>query len=132
MTEYLKVFRTVYLESNDAQRGLISLEVSSLGYCLKDARRFAQSDARFRGAGPEVSFFLPPHSERAMEADSLDKMEGGNRDAILQAFGGSKLAEDELTKISCWSGVRVRDRARDLLSKYFSIDPSKIPCIPCE
>jgi hypothetical protein len=132
MREYLKVFRSVYLESSDTQRGLISLEVSSLGFCLKDARRFAQSDDRFRGAGPEVSFFLNPQSEHGMEETHLAEMEGDTKEAILKAYGGSKAAEDELTKLSCWNAVRVRARARALLSKYFSIDPSTIPCIPCE
>ena len=127
-TEYLNIFRTVYLESTEVQRGLISLKVSSIGYCLQSARRFAQSDDRFRSD----SMFLNPGSERVWEMEYLSKMQGGTKDAIVRAFGGLKAAEDELIHLSCWSGDRVRAQARELLSKYFSIDPSKIPCIPCE
>lgn len=133
MTEYLKVYRTVYLESSDAQRGLISLEVSSLGCCLKDAQRIAQSDDRVRRLGSAISFYLNPGSERSMEETELADMAAWrHKDDVVKHFGDSKQAEDWLVQYSCQSGTQVRARARQLLSKYFSIDPSAIPCIPCK
>jgi hypothetical protein len=133
MTEYLKVFRTVYLESTDAQRGLISLEVSSLGYCQKDAQRIAQSDDRIRRLGSAISFYLDPGSERGMEETELADMAAWrNKDEVVEHFGDSKKAEDTLVQYSCQSSTQVKTRARQLLSKYFSIDPSSIPCIPCK
>jgi hypothetical protein len=133
MTEYLKVFRTVYLESDETQRGLISLEVSSLGFCLKDAQRIAQSDDRIRSLGSAISFYLNPGSERGMEETELADMAAWrNKDDVVNHFGDSKQAEDTLVQYSCQSGTRVRTQARQLLSKYFSVDPSTIPCIPCK
>lgn len=133
MTEYLKVFRAVYLESSDTQRGLISLKVSSLGYCLKDAQRVAQTDARFRSLGSAISFYLNPGSERGMEETELADMAAWrNKDDAVKHFGDSKQAEDTLVQYSCQSGPQVRARAKLLLSKYFEIDPSTIPCIPCK
>ncbi len=133
MKEYLMVLRTVYLECTAAQRGLISLEVSSLGYCLKDAQHIAQSDDRVHRLGSAVSFYLDPGSERGMEETELADMAAWrNKDDVVKHFGDSREAEDTLVKYSCQSGAQVSAQAKQLLSKYFSIDPSTIPCIPCK
>jgi hypothetical protein len=131
MAEYLNVFRSVFLESTDEQRGLISLNLSTLGYCLSTARRFAQSDSRFRGWA-ELVQFLNPAMERRIEETQLQEMQWPTKDAILKAYGDQKTAADGLIQLSCRSDAAVRTRAQELLAKYFAIDPSTIHCIPCE
>lgn len=131
INEYLKLFGSVYKESTEEQRGLISLNLATLGYCLGAARRFAQSDSRFRG-WVELVQFLNRDMDQKIEATQLQEMQWPDKDAVLKAYGDEKGATDGLIQLSCRSDTAVRTRARELLTIYFAIEPSTIHCVPCE
>lgn len=132
MADFLRVFRAVYFESNEHMRGQISLFASSFGHCLAAATRAAEGEGRLRDwAAIELS--LNPEVERRTEVVQLRRMSWATKEELLGVFGGSpQKAVDELTFWACSSGVRVKTRARELLVKYFAIDPLALPCLPCE
>jgi hypothetical protein len=129
-TKFLTVYRGIYLESNEYHRGLISLSAASFGHCLALAERTAKV------LEPERSIFMqglldPQLARRTDEVDSK-LMFWGTKETLLSRLGGPDKAIEELTFRACSSGQLVRTRARELLSLYFGIESSVLPCIPCE
>ena len=130
--DFLKVYRVVYLESDARMRGLISLEVAGYGQCLEPARRAAAAE-RLRGEPvPNEAFLDQGVQRRTEEQDLAEENSWTTREQLLRVFGGATEAVDGLTMRACMSDIRVKTRARELLSEYFAIDPSKLSCIPCE
>jgi hypothetical protein len=129
--DFLRVYRSVYLESNDVQRKAISLAVSSFGYCLTSARRALQASGELK-RGISGSPFLSEETERRTGDLDLSQMAPPTKDEFVALFHTPKDAMDQLLLLSCRSDPRVKARSRDLLSRYFGIDPSSIPCLPCE
>jgi hypothetical protein len=128
---FLEVYRSVYVESNDFQRSRISLVMSSFGYCLNSARRAAEADGQL-DEWASVGSFLNVETERRTEIVDLLRMSWSSKQELLSAFQSPTDAEHELMLWACRSDAKVRARARDLLSRYFGVDSSTLPCIPCE
>jgi hypothetical protein len=129
-SKFLAVFRAIYLESSEYHRGLISLSTASFGHCLALAERTA------KGMEPEVWMALQPHLDRdvARRSDEVHVrwMTWRSEEALRSALGGRGEAINVLTHLACGTGPLVKARARELLSRYFGIESSALPCIPCE
>ena len=80
---------------------------------------------------PHTSFLYKDVARRTAEVD-LRRMWWTTKEQLLEELGGATEAVDGLTKLACDTDFRVKARARELLSQYFGIDPSTLPCIPCE
>ncbi len=136
----LKMLRDFYLESNGHMRDQISLSVASSGQCLNSARRAAKADGHLDDWVHRASL-LDPATERAAEDVQLRQMQWTSKEQVLASYknladdiGGTvtEVAVDDLTSLACKSMPRVRARARQVLQEFFGIDPSSLPCIPCE
>jgi hypothetical protein len=128
---FLKVYRVVYAESDERIRGLIALEVAASGECLESARRASAAEQQLGEAVPHDPFLDRDVERRTGEAD-LRWMRWTTKEQLLEDLGTPTEAVDGLTMLACRTDARVKTRARDLLSQYFGIDPSALPCIPCE
>jgi hypothetical protein len=130
--DFLRIYRVIYLESDARKRGLISLEVAGYGQCLASAKRAAELERR-RGTPLPYELFLDPEVERRTEEHDLAEEDSWTSKAqLVKVFGSVGDAVDGLTMRACRSDIRVRTRARELLSSYFGIDSSTLACIPCE
>lgn len=128
----LIVYRQIYLESNEAQRRNISLAVSSSGLCVDAAKKAALAEGTLDRWAKRRPFFDQNTLEMADE-DDLRSMQWTNKDEVLRTFNNiSSAAIDNLIFLACSSKKRVKARARQVLQDYFDIDPSTLPCIPCE
>jgi hypothetical protein len=127
---FLRVYRAVYIESDESTRDLISLNVAASGECLDSARRLVAVDLS-GGSRQHMPFLDPAVERRTAEAD-LRWMRWTTKEQLLEDLGGPVEAVDGLTMLACRTEDRVKARARELLSRYFGIDPSTLPCIPCE
>ena len=130
-TSFLRVYRTAYLESNAYARGQISLVGASFEHCLAAAKRTAQDEGRLVEWMKSLPF-LDSDVVRRSEDTQLKWMAWSDKESLQAAFRSPAEARDELTRWACSSLPRVKERARGLLSQYFGIDPSTLPCIPCE
>ena len=130
--DFLKVYRVVYLESDARMRGLISLEVAGYGHCLEPARRAAEAERRRGEPVPNEAFLDREVERRTEEQDLAEENSWTTREQLLKVFGSAAEAVNGLTMRACMSDLRVKARARELLSQYFEVDPSRLPCIPCE
>ena len=128
---FLKVLRTVYLESGELMRDMISLNVASYGSCLGPARRALLAEEQLGESVPHTSF-LDIDVQRKTEEVDLRWMQWTTKEQLLQELGGPAEAVDGLTMLACRTNAHVKARARELLSQYFGIEPSSLPCIPCE
>jgi hypothetical protein len=84
--DFLKVYRSVYLESNDPQRGLISLSAAGYGFCLEKARKVADAQRR-PGADVPNEPFLDKQMQRRTDDVDLRQMWWTTREEILKEFG---------------------------------------------
>jgi hypothetical protein len=123
---FLRVYRSVYLESSDSQRGAISLAVSSFGYCLDSARRVAQAT----GVGTDWPALDAKIAHGTAEG-KLGEMAPATKEDFIKRFITQENATDELLMLACNSDRKVKARARELLSRYFGVNPSSLSCIPC-
>jgi hypothetical protein len=130
-SDFLRVYRAVYLESNERTREQINLAVASFGLCLNSARRAAQAAGRLDEFALTVPF-LNAEVARRTEDVAVAQMSWATREQLLRDFDSPEAAVNELTMRACSSGISVKARARDLLSRYFGINPATLPCIPCD
>jgi hypothetical protein len=129
---YLKVRRAVYLEADDHMRGQISLSAARSGQCLGVARRVALAEDHL----DEWTYLQPSFMSEIAEADDeahLDQMDWHSKAEVLAHFDNDPAkAVDNLIWWACSSMPHAKAWARHLLSKYFGVEPSTLPCIPCE
>lgn len=125
----LKAYSAVYTESDEQERGQISLVVSSFGLCTNRATETVKS---MRIDSWQARRLLDSDVQSSEEDVTLSQMAWTNKQDLLSTFATDEEAVDELTLRSCSSSEKVRRRAQELLSGYFGLDPSKLPCIPCE
>jgi hypothetical protein len=130
-TKFLRVYRTAYLESDGYARGRINLVAASFEHCLDAARRTTQGGGPLPELAPMLPF-LDRDTAWRTETTELEGLSWASKEELLAAFNSPEAAVDELTRWACSSGTRIKARARDLLSRYFGVDPSTLPCIPCE
>ncbi|MGD0500808.1 MAG: hypothetical protein ABSC23_20535 [Bryobacteraceae bacterium] len=136
-SSFLKVYRVAFLESSAYEQGQISLGTAAFDYCLATAKQTALSEGKPwpEWTSIEPSMIVPSMSSRtasSVDETELTWMSWTNRKSLLKAFKSSKEATDELTRLACSDLPRAKQRARTLLSEYFGIDPSALPCIPCD
>ena len=130
-SDYLRVLKQVFLESTDLERGQISLVAARFGHCLNTARRMAKAmrSPEF-GPGPSLNVI---NEWRTDEFELRLMISWSTKETILKEFDGrAEVAVDKLTLNACRGGQQVRSKARELLTRFFSISPSTLPCIPCE
>jgi hypothetical protein len=130
-TDFLRVYRAVYLESSERLHSQISLVAASFGHCLDMASRAAQGSSRreqWESRLPEVN----PETRHREDELELRRMSWMNKEEILAAFKSPTDAVDELTFRASSSLNRSKARARQLLIQYFGVDPSMLPCSPCD
>jgi hypothetical protein len=84
---FLKVYRAVYLESDERMRGLISLRVAGSGECLDSARRASAAEQQQGEAVPHSSFLDKDVERRTAEAD-LRRMWWTTKEQLLEELGG--------------------------------------------
>ena len=128
---FLAVYREIYLHSTEYERRQIALAVASLGFCLVPARQAAAAE----GKTSEWTTKVPLLDEKlARESDEAKaaRMSWPSKEVLLRSFKSADAALDELTFRGCSSGPKVRQKARSLLSHYFGIEASEMPCVPCE
>lgn len=129
--KFLSAYRDVYRESNPAMRSQISLVVASFGHCLDAARQAAKANGQL-AEWVSLRPFLSEEISRREEDINLAMMSGSTKIELLAHFESPDAARDQLVSWACSSFSRTKARARELLVKYFAIDPSALPCIPCE
>jgi|HubBroStandDraft_1064217.scaffolds.fasta_scaffold17551_2 hypothetical protein len=129
--DFLRVYRSVYLDSDDRQRGLISLSAAAFGFCLQKARGVADAQRRLRADVPKEPL-LDKQMERRTDDVDLRQMSWTTKEELLKELRSPAEAVSALAKWACSSDGQVRERARDLLSRYFSMDTTTLPCLPCE
>jgi hypothetical protein len=129
--DFLKVYRSVYLESDERQRGLISLSAAGWGFCMERARTAADAQRRLGVDVPGEPLLDKGLNRRTDEGD-LRWMSWTTKEELLKALGSPADAVNALAMRACRSDAQVRLRARALLSKYFGVDPATLPCLPCE
>jgi hypothetical protein len=124
--DFLRVYRTVYLESSAPMRGQIALSVAVIGQCLDLAKRTALAEGSLAELAATVDL------DGRNDEHQLLRMSWATKDDLLKTFKTPKNALDELTLRACGTAPKTRQRARELLLRYFGIDPATLPCIPCE
>ena len=128
-SDFLSVYRRVYMEAEPFAQGLISLTAASFGHCLAMAERTAK--ARWPNDWRSAAPFLDGQAEADQSAMRSPPFTL-ERERMISALGGTKKAQDELTWYACSSSDAAKSRARKLLTEYFGIQPYALPCIPCE
>jgi hypothetical protein len=130
-TTLLRVYRAIYLESNDEARGQIALVAAGFGHCVPMARRVATVERRLEELQSRNSFLKPDVLQRDDDVN-VGTMAWKTKNELLADFQSPMEAVDELTQRACSSGPRTKMRAREVLTQYFAVNPSTLPCIPCE
>jgi hypothetical protein len=124
--DFLAAYRKVYLESSEETRGQIALSVSVIGQCLNLARRTATAEGHLA----ELEATVELNGTR--DEPQANRMFWSSREEVLKAFETSKEALDHLTLKACGTAPKTRQRAREILNRYFDVDLATLPCIPCE
>jgi hypothetical protein len=130
-TTFLTVYRLAFSLSGSYERDLMQLKAAGFGYCLTGAARAARTENKLREWTASLPL-LNPDAARASEEAELIRMSWRTKEELLDAFSGSAQAVNDLKYYACSSGVRIKAVARAYLLKYFGIDASALPCIPCD
>ena len=126
----LRVYRAIYLESDEEMRAQIALVAASFGHCLDLASRVAQGDERatWESRLPDIR----PDVRRRTDELEMRRMSWTTKEEVLASFQSPADAVDELTLRACSSAPRSKVRARQLLLRYFGVGESVLPCLPCD
>ena len=125
--EYLNIYRIIYSDSDVDSRGKIAIHLAYWGLCL---------DAAIRAAGhihdERLPSFMDPSPRNEIDELHLGRLMWATKADLLKSFANEKEAIDELILQACSSYPKARKRARELLDRYFGIQASMLPCVPCE